>query len=159
MNGDFDLDADGLFINTNNFNLDKDGNAKFSGELEAATGTFAGDLIASGTVSYGNLDVLTVNGVETHTINGNSGKIADITHQDLNILAGVPYVKVWEDGTGEPSDYYWVCPIGDRKPVTNASGIYVRIKYIHLGQFIVRIDNDSSSSQTVKIKWKRAAIS
>lgn len=56
----FYLGSDGLEINTKGLKLDKEGNAEFSGELKAATGTFSGELkAATGTfggsvlISYG----------------------------------------------------------------------------------------------------------
>jgi len=46
-NNFFDLDNTGLSISTDDFSMDKNGNAVFSGELSAAKGTFGGELTAA----------------------------------------------------------------------------------------------------------------
>jgi hypothetical protein len=73
----YQFDNDGIYIDTPQFSLDKQGNAEFGGTLSAASGTFEGSLSAvSGQVDINE----TSYGGRLQTFDDNSSKLIDITN-------------------------------------------------------------------------------
>lgn len=79
-----------ITIESENFTLDEDGNAKFSGELEAATGTFSGNIKSESEQTFGG----------THTAELADG-IVKIHSPTATVKDGIIYVPVLELYHGE----------------------------------------------------------
>lgn len=92
------LDSNRLVVNSDQFKLDKYGNATFSGEINGASGTFAGDLEASTTYFNGlfskNRSVM-IDGVSGRIYSDLTGDVTGNIYNEELLLAGVDRVRMY----------------------------------------------------------------
>ena len=181
MGGDFELDGTGLYINTNSFKLDKQGNAEFSGNITS-----------EGTINYNNLNVnyAVVNAIEvfgssgslTHAatsqddwneLNFNLPQDTSLTepkdvvalfleHNNLDIMSSNFEVQLSEDGNSWSSSGFvsygetWKFAI----PGNNGGRIYWGYKGLYSSKSVFifkRVESDNNN--TMYMRFKRHSIS
>jgi predicted phage tail protein len=116
--------------------------------------------IKAGEISYTKLNIKSINGsgISSTLAQGDYISIT-ISHDELNELVSLPYVKVWKDGDSEPPDDDFYAPDTRNWNPPNDSNFSVAVRTRQVDSFILFIYNTGYATSTkFRYKWKRQSI-